>query len=293
MGSAASKALSASVKKVSDDDLKAVFVAWPKEERQRLEDLLKKSDEAAVAEEAAAAAAIPVIKVAAPAPESAASTQASTPEKEAPRSARPEKLKELDATQTGKFHSAIRWGKTQPEIEAVVEGMGSGIALVDCAGAVDEKNGNTALHIASQNGHMALTRWLLEKGLADVNAQNFKGQSALHMSVAYDFYFQSKMLLEEFKADPDIKNGDGNKAIEGIDGDKVDAASWDCGLNILKAASDNKEELTLAFDRLMEDDPKGIDKADLGATGMKKKKMCPNNWDADRFKQVMQRVMSA
>eukprot|EP00438_Fugacium_kawagutii_P019079 Skav200866 [mRNA] locus=scaffold3214:138117:139995:- [translate_table: standard] len=61
--------------------------------------------------------------------------------------------------------------------------------MKDALAAVDAQNGNRALHIAAQNGHMPLTKYILEQG-ADPSAQNFNGQTALHMSeqmtVAFD-----------------------------------------------------------------------------------------------------------
>ena len=60
----------------------------------------------------------------------------------------------------------------------------------------DPKTGNQALHIAAQNGHLEITKWLKGKG-ADVNCQNQKGQTPLHMSIAYDCFEQTKFLLAE------------------------------------------------------------------------------------------------
>ena len=82
----------------------------------------------------------------------------------------------------------------------------SACSVMGCvlAQAVDAQNGNLALHIAAQNGHMNLTSFLLDsRGPAvtqpwtppqradllqgaNVNAQNFNGQTALHMSVEYE-----------------------------------------------------------------------------------------------------------
>mmetsp|Transcript_11192 Transcript_11192/g.28882 ORF Transcript_11192/g.28882 Transcript_11192/m.28882 type:complete len:280 (+) Transcript_11192:67-906(+) len=63
---------------------------------------------------------------------------------------------QLEAAQIAKIHSAIRWNKSTEEILAVLEEVGA-----DMAGAVaaaDPKNGNRALHIAAQNGHMDLLK---------------------------------------------------------------------------------------------------------------------------------------
>ena len=68
----------------------------------------------------------------------------------------------------------------------------------------DPVNGNAAIHIAAQNGHLDLVRKLIGVGAA-VNAQNNKGLTALHMSVEYDFYFVCRFLLDS-GADSDILN---------------------------------------------------------------------------------------
>ena len=47
----------------------------------------------------------------------------------------------------------------------------------------DPDNGNYAIHIAAQNGHLHVAQLLIEAG-ADVNAKNANGLSALHMYVS-------------------------------------------------------------------------------------------------------------
>ena len=51
------------------------------------------------------------------------------------------------------------------------------------------------------------------------NAQNGTGTTALHMAKAYAYDEIAQMLLAA-GADGNITNNDGNKAINGIDGDK-------------------------------------------------------------------------
>ncbi|CAE7235065.1 YAR1 [Symbiodinium natans] len=167
--------------------------------------------------------------------------------------------------------------------------------------AVDAQNGNLALHISAQNGHMGLTSFLLESRRlaairelayrplgANVNAQNFNGQTALHMSVEYDMYFQTKLLLDA-KADPNLENSGGHKALTGLEGAKTGTDAWDNPMNILKAASDTEEELKLAFEALAAADAKDLDRVVLAQTGMRKRKQCPQHWNADRFKEIMQK----
>eukprot|EP00929_Paragymnodinium_shiwhaense_P064864 TRINITY_DN32569_c0_g1_i1.p1 TRINITY_DN32569_c0_g1~~TRINITY_DN32569_c0_g1_i1.p1 ORF type:complete len:366 (+),score=90.86 TRINITY_DN32569_c0_g1_i1:84-1181(+) len=215
------------------------------------------------AEGAAKAAAVP--KAAAPAPGASS-------------------VKEIDGDAVLKFHSAVRWAKPWEEIEAVVTGLGVDMRSA-CAGK-DPKTGNQALHIASQNGHMELVEKLVGAG-SPPNGQNNKGQTPLHMAVEYDFYFVCKFLFAN-GADGEVKNGDGHKAITGIDGGKVGAQAWDNPVTVLKAAS-NAEQVTAALDMLEQMVSKGdasnIDKAELIQAGMAKKKAATTKdvWDHKRF----------
>lgn len=183
-----------------------------------------------------------------------------------------------------KVHSAVRWGKSVPELEAIVAECGGSMdkALAAC----DPKNGNTALHIAAQNNHADLTRYILEQR-ADVDAQNGKGQTALHMTAEYDMYFLTKMLLDDFGASREIANADGHAAITGIDGGKTGGDAWDGPLNLL-AALTAKEDLDAALAKLEEwPDKAGLDKAKLIQTGMANKKRVGANWDHPRFMAAM------
>jgi len=241
-----------------------------------------------------AAAEAPAIKLAVAAPKEetslvkvesigSAKTDASTEARkpvEMPADMSPEKVTEACA----KIHSAIRWGKTEEEVKAVVTSCGfSTLQAVDC---VDAKNGNRTLHIAAQNGHLDLTKMLVNCK-ADMNAQNFKGQSALHMSVEFDMYFQSKFLIDS-GASKTLKNESGCEAIYGIEGEKKGADAWDSPLTILKSAT-NKEEFKAAFDALESCDTSLFDKASLAMTGMRKKKLHKDEWDPARFTEIMKR----
>lgn len=184
-----------------------------------------------------------------------------------------------------KIHSAVRWGKPRADIDALLAEMGATkeFALV----TQDSMNGNYSLHIAAQNGHIDLVRFLIESG-ANVNAQNFKGQAALHMSVEYDFYFLSKVLIEA-GADPKLQNNAGHEALTGIEGEKTGNNTWDNPVTIFKAAN-NKEQIDLAFSTLEQADTASLDKAVLVQAGMAKKKSCPEHWDADRFQALLHRL---
>jgi len=179
-----------------------------------------------------------------------------------------------------KFHSAVRWDKPWDQI---VEASGGDLKAA--GSAKDPKTGNVALHIASQNGHLSTVERLIALGLP-VNVQNGKGQTPLHMSVEYDFYFVAKALLAA-NADVGIVNNDGNKAISGIEGGKVGAKAFDNPVNILKAAL-TKEQLEEAFAKLEDAQVNGgaVDKAELIQAGMQKKKSGQDGWDHKRFMQL-------
>lgn len=187
-----------------------------------------------------------------------------------------------------KFHSAVRWAKPWPEIE---ESAG-GLNIKAISSAKDPKNGNTAMHIAAQNGHSEIVQKLVSVG-SPPNAQNGKGQTALHMTVEYDFYFLTKWLLDN-GSDKNLANEDGHKAILGIDGGKEGLEAWDNPVTILRSAG-NEEELTVAFEALEKalaskdsDAPVLISKEQLIQVGMAKKKSPATQgmWDHKRFMKL-------
>lgn len=190
---------------------------------------------------------------------------------------------QLDAAKISKIHSAIRWNKSQEDLEALVADVGT--TWVAALLAEDPKNGNHCLHIAAQNGHCSLVKFLLDKQ-ADVNSQNGRGQTPLHMSVEYDFYFQSRVLLS-FGADPKKLNTDGHLAETGLDGNKTGQQAWDNPLNILKAAGNDKEQLDFALATLEKADSAVLDKGGLVQIGMMKNRLCKENWDAPRFQAII------
>lgn len=117
-----------------------------------------------------------------------------------------------EATPVEKFHSAVRWNKPMEELEVFLKDGD------DVLNGKDARNGNQAVHLSAQNGHLHLLKWLVE-AKADINCQNGKGQTPLHMSLAYDFDEQAAYLVE-MGADKTVTNKDGHKAWNGIDGDK-------------------------------------------------------------------------
>jgi len=105
-----------------------------------------------------------------------------------------------------------------------------------------------------------------------VNAQNKKGQTALHMAVEYDYYWIARTLMEN-GANGQITNADGHKAENGIEGQKK-------GLNATAAftSAQTKKEIDSALDLILkqlEDNPESaadIDKAEIVQAFMKNKK---------------------
>jgi len=182
-----------------------------------------------------------------------------------------------------KVHSAVRWGKSIDEIGKLLEE--NGVSMASAVACQDPKNGNFALNISAQNGHMDLTKALLDNK-ANVNAQNNNGQTPLHMSVAYDFYYQSVMLIER-GANKDLANKEGHAAILGNDGANTGANAWDNPVTILKAST-TADQFKAALAAIEACPDKGIiDKAALVQTGMLKKKQAKDAWDAARFMEVM------
>jgi len=199
---------------------------------------------------------------------------------------KPAEFPKTDPVLVGKIHSAVRWDKPQAEIEEATKA--AGLTMAQAVHTTDPQNGNRVLHIASQNGHLDLVKLIVQNG-ADLNFQNQKGQTALHMSVAYDLYSITKFLLDK-GANPKLKNGDGHEALLGIDGNKTGPEAWDAPLMMLKDAGDDKEELQNAFEALEGAAPSSIDKASLVQTGLQKKKECPKNWDHARFVAIMKKL---
>jgi hypothetical protein len=85
---------------------------------------------------------------------------------------------EQTADDMNRLHSLIRWNKKPNEIHSIL----SGANAINLINRHDSRNGNTSLHIASQNGHIELVTELIARG-ANVNAKNSKGNTALHVSV--------------------------------------------------------------------------------------------------------------
>ena len=137
------------------------------------------------------------------------------------------------------------------------------------ANVQDRKNGNRPLHIAAQNGHLELVKFLIGAG-ADVNARNAGGQTAMHMATSYDIDAVVKV-LNDAGADGSIVNDDGFAAKWGLAGEK-DPTSANYFVEQFQGASD---EATLArcLDALLKKAEAGeVDKQKFPAIGLKVKK---------------------
>ena len=118
-----------------------------------------------------------------------------------------------------KLHSKVRWGNLEEVKELLkisgavnfqVRGLSVQCHVLQQHDAwmcpQDKSTGNFPIHIGCQNGHQEVAKALVAGG-CDVNAQNNNGLTALHMSVAYDYYWTSKLLVEA-GADPAMVNGE-------------------------------------------------------------------------------------
>mmetsp|Transcript_19115 Transcript_19115/g.36564 ORF Transcript_19115/g.36564 Transcript_19115/m.36564 type:complete len:213 (-) Transcript_19115:517-1155(-) len=162
------------------------------------------------------------------------------------------------------LHGAIRWERMD-EVTDIIKKSPSTIDLPD------EKNGNTALHIAAQNGHMNLVE-LIVKAKCNVNAQNGGGQTAMHMAMSYDMK-QVVDYLREHGADDSIKNNDGHPAKFGLGGEK-DPSCVAFKISSFKAAA-TEQEFIAALEGLRDSE---ADRASVVQTALAKKKEFKDEW---------------
>lgn len=171
------------------------------------------------------------------------------------------------------IHSAIRWNtKSIEEIEDILSPPGA----VD---VIDDSNGNAPIHIASQNGHLNLVNILIRKKVK-INAQNMKGNTAIHMAIGYDYY-DVAMTLINAGADPELKNESDIPARLGLEGDSC------LGTAALLGAK-TTEDLMKAMD-LCEERFEELNKLKFAQSGLKVKKALKDEWTTEvneRFKSI-------
>mmetsp|Transcript_1879 Transcript_1879/g.3749 ORF Transcript_1879/g.3749 Transcript_1879/m.3749 type:complete len:553 (-) Transcript_1879:27-1685(-) len=158
-------------------------------------------------------------------------------------------------------HSCIRWNKSISDVAKIITSP----AHANC---VDTKNGNYPIHIAAQNGHIELVKWLVDNG-AEVNVQNGTGQTPLHMSVSYD-YGDVTEFLKMNGADGEICNWKGHPAKIGIEGDKDPSDPM-----FLLESCQTAEQAMMALEALgvkAAEKPGELDKGDIAMMGMQVKK---------------------
>lgn len=78
--------------------------------------------------------------------------------------------------------------------------------------STQDENGNTALHIGSQNNKKKVVKLLLKYG-ADINAVNNTGNTSLHFVLKYGHQTLGQYLMSK-GADPNIRNNDGRLCTE-------------------------------------------------------------------------------
>lgn len=173
-----------------------------------------------------------------------------------------------------KLHSKIRWNKID-EVEDILK-RGTSVNIKD------PKNGNQPIHISAQNGFVELTELLLKKG-ANVDAQNNKDNTALHMAMEYDCYWCAVSLITA-GADKSVTNCDGFKAITGINGEQALS-----GFMAFTSAH-NSNHLIEALKMILEEKNGDIIKSDLVQAWLKHKKErkeCITDETQTKFKEVM------
>lgn len=170
------------------------------------------------------------------------------------------------AERTKTFHSNIRWAKT----DEVEKNLKETPQMLD---ATDPVNGNSALHIAAQNGHLALVKFFIKKK-CDVNKQNAGGQTALHMAYSYDLV-EVIAALKAAGADGTLLNEEGHPAMHGLSGEK-DPQCVEYKMNMLRTAKSTRT-LLAAMDGLVS----AADRADKAAVvqmALKAKREHKSEW---------------
>lgn len=175
-------------------------------------------------------------------------------------------------------HSIIRWGKPIADIAPV-------LALEGGPTVTDPQTGNFPIHIAAQNGHLEIVKYLVEVCKVDVNAANFQANTALHMAIEYDYLEVANFLLEH-KASKSITNRSGKLSGKGIEGVKT--------VEILTLAKAETEKQLLEALELCDKTIAEIDKSTFIGTALKTKKAVGREWTDEvqiKFKAVLAKAV--
>jgi len=157
------------------------------------------------------------------------------------------------------------------------------MSSAEALNCVDPNNGNRPIHIAAQNGHSDIVKFLIEKK-ADLNAKNAKGNTGIHMAIGYD-YFETAQILIAAGADVNLTNDMGFPASLGLEGDKA------MGIAALVCAT-NAAELDDALNRC-ESDIDSLNKVNFVSAGLKAKKTVAGGWSNEhqaKFKDITNKL---
>ena len=177
------------------------------------------------------------------------------------------------------IHSAVRWNKVD-EAKKLID------SYPDLINSKDEKNGNGPIHVAAQNGHLEVVKYLILKK-ALINEQNNKGNTALHMAVGYDYYDVAKVLIAA-GSELDTKNTSGFTAIQGLEGDKSMPL-----IALISAEKSKSTELAKESLKLCKENINLLEKASFAGAGLRAKKALGDQWTPefqDTFKGILDKL---
>lgn len=107
----------------------------------------------------------------------------------------------------GDDHTALHYAVAEGNVPVAWELTKSG-----CDSTIPNVVGNTPLHFAAASGTPMLCQLIISQRGVDIDAQNFKGQTSLHLAVL-QACSQTVALLLEQGADPNIRDTNGNTSL--------------------------------------------------------------------------------
>jgi len=128
---------------------------------------------------------------------------------------------------------------------------------------------------------MVVTKLLINEG-ADLRMKNKDGDTALHLSMEYEYFEQTRFLLEK-GADKNILNEKGNRAITGQSGGRVGLYKWEGPVQMLVEAQD-KFSVNKAYAAIQSYTGNCPDVARLIKLGFQRhKELGPGKWDDEKW----------